>query len=89
MQLRGIKDLLAFLIYLQGISRSPWYRLLIGLRPEAVTVELAIPGLRVDVDFFEDRVEWHSFGGDESVLDDHARIFALIEQAKGVPPQIN
>ncbi|MFO1183606.1 MAG: hypothetical protein U1E56_02310 [Bauldia sp.] len=77
--LSGIGDLLPFLSHLREISRSPWFVVLTGLRQGAITVELSMPGLRVDVDFFQDRVEWRSFAGDEWVDEDYPRLFHLID----------
>jgi hypothetical protein len=82
MKLTGIKDLISFLQYLQDISKAPWYRLY-SSRYDALMVEVDIVGIRLEVEFFDDHVEYSVFEGDESVLDDQQRLFALIDTAKG------
>jgi hypothetical protein len=79
MTLSGIKDLLPFLQFLYDMRGRPWY-LLRHTRYDAVTVELHMPGVRLEVDFFDDHIEYSTFEGDESVHDDQERLFALIEE---------
>lgn len=78
MKLSGIGDLIPFLRYLRGISAAPWYRLS-SSQPDAVMVDIAVPGARVEVEFFADRVEYSVFTGTEDVRDDVDQLFALIE----------
>ena len=78
MELRGIKDLLSFLNYLKGISERQWFRLEFS-RFDAITVEVYMPGILLEVDFFDDHIEYSTFEGDESVHDDQARLLSLIE----------
>ncbi len=79
MQLTGIKDLLPFLQHLRDISSAPWFRLYYD-RYDAVMVEVDLVGVRLEVEFFDDHIEYSVFEGDESVLDDQTRLFALIDQ---------
>ncbi len=79
MELKGTKDLLPFLQFLNDISERPWYRLEHS-RYDTVTVEIDMPGTRLEIDFFDDHIEYSTFGGDESVLDDQERLFALINE---------
>ena len=79
MQLTGIKDLLTFVQYLNDISGAPWYRLSHS-RYDAIMVEIDMPGIRLEVEFLEDRVEYSVFEGDESVHDDQDRLFAILEE---------
>ncbi len=79
MQLNGIKDLLSFLQHLRDLSGAPWFRLDYS-RYDAVMVEIDMPGVRLEVEFFEDHVEYSIFEGSEDVLDDQARLFTLIDE---------
>ena len=79
MKLKGVVDLLVFLQLLNDISERPWYRLK-HTRYDAVTVEIYMPGLRLEIEFFDDHIEYSTFEGDESVHDDQNRLFALIEE---------
>jgi hypothetical protein len=79
MTLGGLADLLPFLQHLNSISRSPWFRLEYS-RDDAITVAVDMPGVRLEVDFFDDHIEYSLFEGDESVHDDQERLFALIEE---------
>jgi hypothetical protein len=74
--LRGGRDLLPFLAYLERISGHREWFVLSRLAGDSVTVEIANPGYRIDVEFFEDRVEYRVFEGHEDVLDDQERLFA-------------
>jgi hypothetical protein len=49
-------------------------------RDDAITVAVDMPGVRLEVDFFDDHIEYSVFEGDESVFDDQERLFALIEE---------
>jgi hypothetical protein len=72
-------DLLRFLQRLHDISGTPWYRLEHS-RYDAITVAVDMPGIRLEIDFFDDHIEYSTFEGDESVFDDQDRLFALIEE---------
>jgi hypothetical protein len=50
------------------------------LAADSVTVEIADPGYRIDVEFFDERVEYRVFKGTEDVLDDQEQLFALIDE---------
>lgn len=79
MKLNNVNDLLRFVQYLNDISGAPWYRLSHS-RYDAVMVEIHMAGIRLEVEFLEDRVEYSVFEGDESVHGDHERLFALLEE---------
>jgi hypothetical protein len=79
MKLTGINDLLPFLNYLRGIRDVPWYRVKHS-RDDAITLEIYMPEIRLEIDFFDDHIEYSLFEGDESVFDDQERLFALIEE---------
>ena len=79
MQLGGIRDLLPFLQMLKDMRDRPWYRL-VHARYDAVMVEIDMPGVRLEVEFFDDHIEYSTFEGDESVHDDQEKLFALIEE---------
>lgn len=77
MHLNGINDLPSFLRYLRSISAAPWFHLR-DKNNDQVTVEIAMVGIRLEVDFFQQRVAYRSFAGDESVLDDEGGLLAAI-----------
>jgi hypothetical protein len=77
MALDGIKDILSFLDYLR--SRRVMFRLE-QMRPDSIMVSFTLVGLRAEVDFFDDHIEYSLFKGDESVLDEQAALVALIEE---------
>lgn len=52
-------------------------------RDEAIMVSFAFVGMRVEVEVFEDHLEFSTFAGDEGVDSDEARLFRLIEEKWG------
>lgn len=52
-------------------------------RDEAIMVSFAFAGMRVEVEVFEDHLEFSTFEGDEGVDSDEARLFRLIEEKWG------
>jgi hypothetical protein len=75
MQLHGIQDLISFLNYLKG--RKIHFRL-DSLREDAVMVRFTLVGARIEIEFFDDHIEFSSFLGDESVHDDLDVLLGLI-----------
>lgn len=75
MTLGGIKDLIPFLKFLR--DQNAWFRIE-SVRDDAVTIELPFPGMRIEVDVFDDHIEYSSFTGDESVEDDPKKLIDLI-----------
>jgi len=73
----GIKDILSFLDFLR--SQRVMFRLE-QMRPDSIMVSFTLVGMRAEVDFFEDHIEYSLFKGDESVLDDQAALIALVEE---------
>ena len=47
-------------------------------RDDASTWRFDLVGVRLEVEFFEDHIEYSVFTGDESVLDDQKQLFDLI-----------
>ena len=76
MTLAGLKDLLAFLDFLK--EERIWYRVE-HLRFDALTVEIHLVGVRLEVEFFADHIEYSHFDGDESVHDDQKRLFEILK----------
>lgn len=77
MTLGGIRDLLPFLSFLADHR--------IGFRieqdrPDSVMVTLTLLGARIEVDFFDDHIEYSVFEGSEFVLDDQVSLLARIEK---------
>lgn len=56
-------------------------------RPDAVTLRYADPGIRTEVDFFADRVEFKYFRGDEEVFTDMAAL-EIIARTGTIPPDL-
>ena len=77
MKLNGISDLLPFLNFLK--DHSIVYRLE-QMRPDSIMVTLSLVGARVEVDFFDDHIEYSVFKGDEWVLDDQQELFRLLSK---------
>jgi hypothetical protein len=49
-------------------------------RPEAVMVKFVMVGYRVEVEFFEEGIEYSVFTGDESVEVDEKKLYDLINE---------
>lgn len=77
MQLRSIQDLLPFLKYLY--DNKLWTEL-DHERGDSLIVAVHMPGIRLEVEFFDDHVNYSIFRGDESVLDDQDALFAMLEE---------
>ena len=75
--LGGLKDLLSFVNFLKGRKIS---YIIEHTRDDAIMVSFTLVGVRVEVDFFEDHIEYSTFQGDESVASDVAGLFAVIGQ---------
>ena len=75
MTLGGIKDLLPFLEFLR--DHKIWFRME-SLRDDAMMVEIHLVGMRLEVEFFDDHIEYSLFTGDESVEDDQEKLFDLL-----------
>ncbi|MGO4523860.1 hypothetical protein AB4097_03245 [Microvirga sp. 2MCAF35] len=80
MQLTGIRDLLSFLNYLD--KERIHYRL-DHLREDSIMVSFTLVGLRVELDFFDDHVEFSFFKGSEEVETDTGLLAALIKEHWG------
>jgi hypothetical protein len=52
-------------------------------QPEAIMVTIALVGVRVEVEFFVDHLEFSTFRGSEDVDSDEAALIALLEQHSG------
>jgi len=75
MELTGIRDLIAFLNHLRDSSIS--YTLAHD-RADSVMVCYTLVGARIELDFFDDHIEYSVFTGDESVLEDQEKLFPMI-----------
>ena len=76
-KLEGLKDLIPFLNFLK--KNSVWYSLH-HFRDDSILVMLTLLGERIEIDFFEDHIEYSRFKGDESVEDDQEVLFGLINE---------
>ena len=77
MQLNGIKDLLSFLGFLK--KEGVFYRL-DHLRHDSIMVSFTLVGVRIELDFFEDHVEFSVFRGTEEVETDMGLLADLIKE---------
>lgn len=77
MKLNGLPDLLKFLDFLR--SKKIHFRL-DQYRSNTITVTFTLVGCRVEVDFFEDHIEFSYFTGDEGVHDDWKLMQALLDK---------
>ena len=75
MKISGLKDLLPFLGALK--DNNILYRIE-HLRDDSIMVTFSQLYFRVEVDFFEDHVEYSYFVGDEAVLDDQELLSAFM-----------
>lgn len=76
MTLEGIKDLLPFLDWL---DKKNVHYTLSKLRPESIMASIHIIGKRIEVEFFDDHIEYSVFSGNEDVLDDVPALIGMIE----------
>ena len=74
--LAGLKDLIGFLIFLK--QKNVFFALA-HYGADSITVTMTLYGERIEIDFFDDHIEYSRFRGDESVLSDQAVLFGLIE----------
>lgn len=77
MKPRSIADLIPFLNFLN--SEKIHYRIE-HLRDDSIMVSFTLVALRIELDFFEDHVEFSTFKGDESVEDDSELLLDLIRR---------
>ncbi|MBL8590568.1 MAG: hypothetical protein JNK46_18685 [Methylobacteriaceae bacterium] len=77
MTLNGVKDLIPFLTRLDDLRVS---YTLGRFRPDTIMVTITLVGARVEIDFFDDHIEYSVFKGDEGVLDDQPALFGMIRE---------
>ena len=75
-ELSGLKDLLPFLNYLE--ENKIWY-VIVHDSHDAIMVAITLVGERIEIEFFDDHVEYSRFKGDESVEEDQDVLFGLID----------
>jgi hypothetical protein len=81
--LRGVADLIPFLAYLDdqrihyALSRH---------RDDTVMVTFTVVGARVEVDFFDDHIEFSTFKGNEDVERDPAALYAAMREGWDIEP---
>jgi len=75
--MKGLEGLLSFLEFLveKNISYSISHQ-----REDSVMVSFTLVGVRVEVDFFVDHIEFSYFKGNEDVISDEKRLFELIAE---------
>ena len=77
MELNGIRDLIPFLNFLKD---SHIFFRLEHERADSIMVCFTLVGARIELDFFDDHIEYSVFTGDEFVLEDQAELFRMIEK---------
>jgi hypothetical protein len=80
MRPNGIRDLIPFLNYLD--KESIHYRL-DHLRDDSIMVSFTLVGARIELDFFDEHVEFSSFQGTEAVETDTELLARLIQEHWG------
>ncbi|HMO30846.1 hypothetical protein [Enterovirga sp.] len=73
--LRGIRDIIAFTSYLR--DRKIWHAFQ-QTADDYITVRVDILNSRIEVDFYEDHVEYNHFDGREDILTDQIKLFAML-----------
>jgi hypothetical protein len=73
---RDIRDIFRFLNELRALSIK--FRLR-SSRDDSISVDFTLVGCRVEVDFFDDHIEFSYFTGDEGVHDDWALMQRLLD----------
>jgi hypothetical protein len=73
--LRGIQDLITFLNWLDGNNISYDIK---HERDDTIMVVVTVVTARIEVDFFDDHIEFNWYSGDESIHDDQDQLFKLI-----------
>lgn len=75
--MKGLEGLLSFLEFLveKNISYNISHQ-----REDSIMVSLTLVGMRVEVDFFVDHIEFSYFKGNEDVISDEKRLFELIAE---------
>jgi len=76
-KLRGISDLITFLNFLD--KHNIFYRIE-HHRDDTVLVTFTLVGSRVEVDFFEDHIEFSYFTGSEDVEENQELLFNMISK---------
>jgi hypothetical protein len=77
MKLSGLQDLFPFLNFLR---KEKIFFELDYERDNAIMVTLTVVGARIEVEFFDDHIEFSVFTGDESVDDDPDLLFRIIRE---------
>jgi hypothetical protein len=72
----GLRELLKFLNYL---DKSKIGYNIEHDRPDSIMVTFTLIGKRIELDFFEDHIEYSVFTGDESVEDDVEKLMGMIK----------
>jgi hypothetical protein len=75
--MKGLEGILAFLNFLRG------KKIMFGIeqqRDDALMVSFALVGIRIEVEFFVDHIEYSFFEGDESVACDENGLMAMIQK---------
>ncbi|MEQ1697823.1 MAG: hypothetical protein ABL901_18480 [Hyphomicrobiaceae bacterium] len=77
MSTSGLARLLQFLSVLQDSSVE--YKV-DHQTPDGILVTAAFPGKRLEVEFFEDELQYSVFVGDEAVESDEQALYALVKK---------
>ncbi len=77
MKLEGIKDIARFCSYMNALNVHCRIE---HFRKETMTVTITLYGHRIEIDFFDDHIEYSIFSGDESVEDSQEKLFSLIKE---------
>jgi hypothetical protein len=74
------RDILDIFKFLEHLRAAGIHFKLRSSRDDSVSVDFTLVGCRVEVDFFEDHIEFSYFTGDESVHDDWKIMQSLLDK---------
>lgn len=74
-ELRGIRDIIAFTSYLREKNICHAFQ---QVADDYITVRVDILNSRIEVDFYEDHIEYNHFDGREDILTDQTKLFAML-----------
>lgn len=75
-KLNGIIDILSFTALLR--NNKIWYTLY-QVSDDYISVRIDIINRRIEIDFYEDRIEYNYFDGHEDILTDQTNLFDMLK----------
>lgn len=75
-KLNGIIDILSFTALLR--NNRIWYALY-QVSDDYISVRIDIINRRIEIDFYEDHIEYNYFDGHEDILTDQTKLFDMLK----------